>query len=297
MGCGASKSSVIVQESAVTENLASNLSVQTPDPPPRSTRPQPQVDNVENFVVVWLDVAIGSNKDTQKSKEQLQQIVNTIKTFTDPDECRTFINGVKDEKVFLIVSGNVGEQFIPTIQNASQIDSIYVFCSNKEKHENWIGDFPEVRGLYTSVAPLCLQLGKDTKKSDHDLVGFEVVERSTSKTVTKTNQQEALFMYDQLFREIVLVMKEEDMTDMHDFCIIHYKGNRDEMKFLVELQKNYSDHSPVWWYSRDAFLYRMLNKALRTHQYDTLYVLRVFIRHLHEQVVEQQKTRNGKSRL
>jgi hypothetical protein len=104
-------------------------------------------------------------------------------------------------------------------------------------------------------------------------------------------------MYDQLFREIVLVMKEEDMTDMYDFCIIHYKGNREEMKFLVELQKNYSDHSPVWWYSRDAFLYRMLNKALRTHQYDTLYVLRVFIRHLHEQVVEQQKTRNGKSRL
>jgi hypothetical protein len=129
------------------------------------------------------------------------------------------------------------------------------------------------------------------------LVGFEVVERSTSKSVTKTNQQEALFMYDQLFREIVLAMKEEDMTDMYDFCIIHYKGNREEMKFLVELQKNYSDHSPVWWYSRDAFLYRMLNKALRTHQYDTLYVLRVFIRHLHEQVVEQQKTRNGKSRL
>lgn len=33
----------------------------------------------------------------------------------------------------------------------------------------------------------------------------------------------------------------------------------------------------------------MLNKALRTHQYDTLYVLRVFIRHLHEQIVEQEK--------
>jgi tetratricopeptide (TPR) repeat protein len=32
----------------------------------------------------------------------------------------------------------------------------------------------------------------------------------------------------------------------------------------------------------------MLNKALRTHQYDTLYVLRVFIRHLHQQLIKEQ---------
>ncbi|CAF3249194.1 unnamed protein product [Rotaria sp. Silwood2] len=33
----------------------------------------------------------------------------------------------------------------------------------------------------------------------------------------------------------------------------------------------------------------MLNKALRTHQYDILYLLRVFIRHLHEQIAAQHK--------
>jgi hypothetical protein len=61
----------------------------------------------------------------------------------------------------------------------TQIDSIYVLCSDKGNHENWAGNFPEVRGLYTSITPLCQQLGKDTKKSDRDLVGFEVVERSS----------------------------------------------------------------------------------------------------------------------
>jgi hypothetical protein len=82
------------------------------------------------------------------------------------------------------------------------------------------------------------------------------------------------------------------------FCLTHYRDNREELKFLAELKRDYSLHTPVWWYSRDAFLYRMLNKALRTHQYDTLYVLRVFIRHLHEQIADQQKkTANEKMQL
>jgi len=202
MGCGASKAPVSIQEPTVVEEPVSRLPVQTPPPPPpspdlpKSTRPQPQVDNVENFVVVWLDASIGSNTDTEKSKDQLQQHINVVKTFTDPEECRTFINGIKDEKIFLIVSGTLGEQFVPTAQEVTQIDSIYVFCSDKEKHENWTASFPEVRGLFTSIKPLCQQLGKDTKKSDRDLVGFEVVERSSLKFFTKINQQEALFMYD-----------------------------------------------------------------------------------------------------
>jgi len=93
-------------------------------------------------------------------------------------------------------------------------------------------------------------------------------------------------MYDLLFRKIVFAMKEEDM---YEFCVTQYKGNLEEHKFLADLKKNYIDHCAVWWYRKDTFLYRMLNKTLHIHQYDTLYSLRAFIRRLHEQIVEQQK--------
>jgi hypothetical protein len=142
----------------ITEKSVPRSPVQTSPPPDtsRPRRPQPQVDNVENFVVVWLDASIGSNTDTQQSKDQLQELVNVVNTFTDPEACRNFINGVKDEKIFLIVSGTLGQQFVPTVQEVTQIDSIYVFfCSDKGKHENWTGNVPEVCGLYTSIKPLC----------------------------------------------------------------------------------------------------------------------------------------------
>lgn len=105
MGCAASVSSADVKKPVSPSPVPSTSDLR------RLQRPQPQVDNVENFVVVWLDAAIGSNTDTQKSKDQLQQLVNAVKIFTNPDECRTFIESVKEEKIFLIVSDALGEQY------------------------------------------------------------------------------------------------------------------------------------------------------------------------------------------
>jgi hypothetical protein len=140
MGCAASSSSVNISAEPVAMKTSVSRSISPivpPTDPPRPEGPHRQVDNVENSVVVWLDASIGDNSNTQKSKDQIRQLVNIVKIYTDPEECHTFINGLKGEKIFLIVSGTLGEQFIGAVQEVTQIDSVYVFCSNKEKHEHW----------------------------------------------------------------------------------------------------------------------------------------------------------------
>ena len=278
MGCSSSRTS------------ATDLTVpESPTGLPTPSRPQPQVNNVENSVIIWLNTAADASIDEKKGKEQLQQIASVVKITTDPSECLALMDSIKDEKIFFIVSGASGENFIPSIQDRPQIDSIYVFQSKKDKESSSTTVPGEIQGSYTAMLPLCKRIRQDIKRMDRDLIGFELVERSILTATAEKNQQEALFMYDQLFKEIVLAMTEQDMIDLYDFCLIHYRGNREEMTFLADFRKNYAEHSPVWWYTRDSFLYRILNKALRTHQYDTLYVLRVFIRHLHETIVKQQK--------
>jgi len=79
------------------------------------------------------------------------------------------------------------------------------------------------------------------------------------------------------------------MQDMHEFCEQQYRGNSQEETFLKTLKKQYISRFPVWWYTQEAFLYRMLNRALRTYQYVILYLFRIFIRHLHEQIATLQK--------
>ncbi|CAF3762373.1 unnamed protein product [Adineta steineri] len=263
---------------------------------PKHTKPitekaQPQVDNVENCVLVWLHQSMdGKSKVSQESKTQLQQIVNSVKIFADPTECQRFMSSVRDEKIFVILSGAVEENFVSNIHEEKQLESIYVYNPNKVKEESWYSQYPEIRGIYTTLVSLCEQLGKDVKYIDSTLLSFEIMEKSLSKNLSKQSQQEVMFMYDQLFRDIVLKVPDENMEDMYEFCEEKYRKNEDAQTFIKQLRKTYTANEAIWCYTQDQFLYRMLNKALRTHQYDTLYLLRVFIRHLHEQIAKIQAT-------
>src|ERR1700722_1169711 len=106
---------------------------------------QPRRRIIENFVVVWLDSNINeTDADYQNSITQLRRIVNSIRTFTDVDQCVDFLTQIKDEKAFMIVSGALGQQLVPIIQDFFQLDSIYVFCGHKSKHEQWAKDFYKV---------------------------------------------------------------------------------------------------------------------------------------------------------
>ncbi|UJR34675.1 hypothetical protein I4U23_027452 [Adineta vaga] len=261
-------------------------------------KPLPQVENIENYVLVWLDQSMGGKgKCDQESKHQLEQVVNSVKIFLDPKECRDFMSKIKDEKIFVIISGAVEEDFISNIHGEKQLESIYIYCPGKVKEEPWYSQYPEISCIYSTILSLCKQLDKDVTKLDYTLLGFEIMERSSSKDVSEASQQEASFMYDQLFRDIVLKVSDEDMQDMYDFCQTRYRTNVKELANLKELKRSYSSNISIYWYTRNTFLYRMLNKALRIHDYDTLYVLRIYIRHLHQQITIQQETNNPDEKM
>ena len=56
------------------------------------------------------------------------------------------------------------------------------------------------------------------------------------------------------------------------------KNNNNELSIIEEFDKNYSSDRAIWWYTRESFLYRLLNKALRVQNIDMLFLFRFFIR-------------------
>ena len=82
-------------------------------------------------------------------------------------------------------------------------------------------------------------------------------------------------------------------TEMIDYCRYKYPFNTFE---LVEMSEN-TNRSAVKWYFRKGIFYRMLNKALRTNDLETLYVLSLFIRQLHSEIVELHRTQPIASEL
>ena len=98
--------------------------------------PRPAQRMIQNFLLVWLDANFDESKaDFKRSIQELRRIVASINTFTDAQECINFLSDIKKEKVFMIVSGSLGQQVVSKIESWPQFDSIYVFCSDKSFHE------------------------------------------------------------------------------------------------------------------------------------------------------------------
>ncbi len=60
------------------------------------------------------------------------------------------------------------------------------------------------------------------------------------------------------------------------------------LKHLEEFQNEYSSEKSLSWYTKDSFIYRMLNKALRVQNIDILFLFRFFIRDLAEELKANQ---------
>jgi tetratricopeptide (TPR) repeat protein len=262
----------------------------------KSASTQPLRRNVENFVVVWLDATVHDEKDdVQKSKNELKRIVNEIQIFSDADLSIDWIKNIKDEKVFLIISGSLVEQVMSSIQDLTQLDTVYVFCVNREKHEKWIKIYRKVKGVFTNISSLCEQLKIDTRKSEYNTIGFDVAGKSVGSSPEQNNKQEASFMYAQLFKELLLETNDNSKGELIDFCREHYSDNPSELEIVSEFERDYQQSDVIRWYTRDTFLYKMVNKALRTQDHWTLYALRLFIRDLHQQLAYLQAKNKPKS--
>src|SRR5215470_13415436 len=77
---------------------------------------------VQNFHLIWLDGSIDEDNDDdcRNSITKLRQVVNTVNTFIDVDECIDFINGIKEEKAFMISSGAFGQTAVPMVHDKPQ---------------------------------------------------------------------------------------------------------------------------------------------------------------------------------
>ncbi|CAF1009612.1 unnamed protein product [Didymodactylos carnosus] len=66
------------------------------------------------------------------------------------------------------------------------------------------------------------------------------------------------------------------------------QNNEVQLKNIKEFEEAYEPSKAIWWYTRDCFLYRILNKALRIQDIEILYRLRFFIVDLHKQLEKLQ---------
>jgi len=62
---------------------------------------------------------------------------------------------------------------------------------------------------------------------------------------------------------------------------IYYDGNEHELRIIEESQRTYRPEDTIRWYTRPAFLYRLLNKPLRQLDVPMIFCFGFFLKDLH----------------
>ncbi|CAF5048138.1 unnamed protein product [Rotaria sp. Silwood1] len=236
------------------------------------SRPMRRV--LQNFRLLWLDANFDESKDNYKiSTQHLRNILETVTTFTDIDECIDFLSDIENENVFMIISGALGQHIIPVIQECPQLVSIYILCDNQSIHEEWAKTIPKVKGIYTQIEPICKSLQIDQENCDRAMISISF------------NRIDPLFMYTQLLKGALLEIEDDDVKsikELVEYCRLQSDASE---KTLEKIEEEYRNHSPIWWYTGPYFIYSMLNGGLRQMDVDIILKMGFFIRHLHQHIV------------
>ncbi|CAF4402433.1 unnamed protein product [Rotaria sp. Silwood2] len=98
------------------------------------------------------------------------------------------------------------------------------------------------------------------------------------------------FVHSQLLIDIVFRMKSSsaDKHELISLCKEEYKNNASTLAVIADFERDYVSDRAVWWYTRESFLYRILNKALRTQNIDLIFLFRFFLRDLRQQLEQHQ---------
>jgi tetratricopeptide (TPR) repeat protein len=113
------------------------------------------------------------------------------------------------------------------------------------------------------------------------------VSENPDQSTTGLNGQ---FVHSLLLIDVLIRMKsiESDKQQLITLCKKEYENNSTQLGLVREFENGYSADKALWWYTRDSFLYRMLNKALRTQNIDLLFLFRFVIYDIYRQLKQNQ---------
>jgi tetratricopeptide (TPR) repeat protein len=246
-----------------------------------------QTHTDQDFLVVWLDANIDPlNNDYQNKITKLREVSNTVNTFTDLDGCVSFIADINDKIAFMICSGTLGETVVPVVHDMAQVSTIYIFCTNKNQHDQWTQQWSKIKGVFTDFESIYEDLKKAVQVWDPNSISINRLAMGGDATDNNLDQLDSSFMYTKLLKETLLTIDFEQQHFMEFItdCRKQFERNQAELTNIQKLEHEYRQHTPVWWYTYHCFLYSMVNSALHTMDVDLIVKLGFFIRDLHQQI-------------
>ena len=241
---------------------------------------------LQNYRLIWLDSKINqTDEHIRHSIVQLRSLVNTIHVFTDVDQCIDFLTGIFFEKIFLIASKDCIQSIVFLIHDILQVNEIFVIADSQISDEQWIEDWWKIKGIFSHVDSIYTSLEESIHLSDRNMISISLI--SVDHTLDfNLNKFDQSFIYSHIIKDILsqLDYQEQSVKDFVIYCRNIFANNSSVMDKINKFEEEYRLHTHIGWYTSENFICSMLNRALRTHEINTIVKMGFFISGMHQQI-------------
>ncbi|CAF4525316.1 unnamed protein product [Rotaria sp. Silwood2] len=160
----------------------------------------------------------------------------------------------------------------------------------KARYEPLLTEFPKIVGIYITIDDLCASIQQEIYLINKQLQAFTFYNQH-QKSLRDLSKESAEFLWFQLFNDVIshLPRNQQAKKQMIDACRLYYRGNSKELKFIDEFDRTYRCDDAIRWYSKQCFVYKIVNKALRCEDINQLHLFRFFIGDLSESLAREHK--------
>ncbi|CAF3584851.1 unnamed protein product [Rotaria socialis] len=199
--------------------------------------------NEQASVVIWIFSGF-ELEDNVPLYINLYAMFYSVQTYQDTqiEDCAAFVRAYKDAEFVVIVSTKYALRIIPHIYDLKQLHSIYIYDLSNNIDSIVLYSYAKTIGVYKTVDHLFHQLADDI---NHKKFSVPLGDQ-------EYNQEKAL-------------------KTLVDKCRSCYSDNQTILKHLEELECSYDRNKAIYWYTRDSFLFRLVNKALRTMNIEVIF--------------------------
>ncbi|CAF1022381.1 unnamed protein product [Adineta steineri] len=235
-------------------------------------------DNKEDIQLIWLDGNMNESHDYLLTQSMLVQLNPAVQFYSHFDRCLDFIKSVKHEQIFLIVSGAFAQQILLQSHHHRSLVAIFIFCSNDQRYKPLMEEYTKIVGIFTKQHDLLESIKQKVNLVEKQTLSFSLFDQK-QKSLKDLSQESASFLLHQMLIYVLKQMSQDELSkqQMLDMCRNYYKQNKEELKNIKEFQNTYTRDKAIEWYTDECFLYKLLNKALRTEDIELLFNFRFFI--------------------
>ncbi|CAF4187265.1 unnamed protein product [Adineta steineri] len=236
------------------------------------------LSNKEDIQLIWLDGNMNDSHDYLLTQSMLIELNPAVQFYSHSDRCLDFIKSIKHEQIFLIVSGAFVQRILLQTHHYRPLVAIFIFCSNHQQHIPLMKEYNKITGIFTKQHDLLEAIKEKMNFVEKQTLSFSLFDQK-QKSMKDLSQESVSFLLHQMLVYILKQMSQDEQSkqQMLDMCRDYYKQNKHELKKIEEFQNTYTRDKAVEWYTDECFLYKLLNKALRTEDIELLFNFRFFI--------------------